>query len=102
MKRVIGIGAAALAAIVGIGACAAGPAAAQAKPGTAVSSDQVVRVPVAEARQRVQAGRALFVCAYDSDAKYASMKLERSISWSELQAKLPSLDKRQEIILYCG
>jgi hypothetical protein len=86
-------------------AAAQGVAAAQpnaAAPAEAVTPEQVARVPVAEARRRVQAGEALLVCAYAGDDKFAAMRLEGAISWNALQAKLPALDKRTEIILYCG
>lgn len=61
----------------------------------------VERVPVAEARARVQAGRALLVCAYE-DARCAELALEGSIPWSALQARLPGLPRDQEIILFCS
>ena len=104
MRQLIGLGV--VGSLAAAAACAPGSASAQAKPEAqvvaAVSPDAVARVPVAEARKRVQEGKALLVLAYDSDDRFAAMKLEGAISWKALQAKLPTLDKRQEIILYCG
>lgn len=60
------------------------------------------RIKVDEARRKVQAGEALFVCAYDSDEKYNAMKLEGAISLSELNSRLSSIPKEKEIIFYCA
>lgn len=62
----------------------------------------VERMGVQGARQRVQGGQALLVCAYDDDAKCRSMRLEGAITMSELRETLPSLPKGQEIVLYCA
>lgn len=98
MKEILGIGIAA-----GLGTIAAlAPGAAAAEPAAVVTPAEVARVPVAEARKRVQEGRALLVCAYEGDDKFAAMKLEGAISWSALQKRLPALDKKTEIILYCA
>ncbi len=61
-----------------------------------------VRISADEAYQRVKAGRALFVCAYDSDEKYAQYKLEGSIPFSTFKGMLAHLPKTQEIIFYCA
>jgi hypothetical protein len=63
---------------------------------------EVPRISAEEARQRVQSGGALLVCAYDDEAKCGSMRLEAAIMMSELRERLPSLPKDQEIILYCA
>jgi hypothetical protein len=62
----------------------------------------VPRIDVAEARRERQAGRGLLVCAYDDDAKCGRMKLDGSLTLSELRARLPSLPKSQELIFYCA
>lgn len=69
---------------------------------SAPAPEEVERVPVAEARRRVEAGEALLVCAYDSDERFAGMALDGAISWAELQRRLPALAPSQEIIFYCG
>jgi hypothetical protein len=69
--------------------------------GKAIGPEQVQRVSVEDARQAVEAGRALLVCAYD-DAKCASMRLEGSMTVRELEQRAASLPKDQEIIFYCA
>jgi len=98
MKKILGIG---MAAGLAAGAALA-PDDAAAQPAAAVAPADVERVSVAQARKRVQEGRALLVCAYEGDDKFAAMKLEGAISWSALQKRLPALDKKTEIIFYCG
>ena len=60
------------------------------------------RIPVAEARQKVGAGTALLVCAYDDDEKFKNNNLQGAISFNDFRAKLPSLTTEQEIIFYCA
>jgi hypothetical protein len=52
--------------------------------------------------EKLKAGTALLVCAYDSDEKFTTMRLEDAIPLSSFQSKLPSLPKDQEIIFYCA
>ena len=68
----------------------------------ATSPDTVPRIEVKEARDLVQAGKALLVCAYDSDEKFAKLHLDGAISLAELKAKLPTLDKAKPIVFYCA
>ena len=63
---------------------------------------EVKRVSPQEARERVQSGNALIVCAYDGDDLFKQMHLEGGISLSELKSRLPLLSKTQEIIFYCA
>ena len=63
---------------------------------------ETARIPPDEARQKVQHGEALLVCAYDDQEKCRNLHLEGSIDLQELQAKLPQLKKEQEIIFYCA
>jgi hypothetical protein len=62
----------------------------------------VERISAEEARQKVQRGQALLVCAYDDESKCGSIRLEGAITMSELRRQLPSLPKDKEIILYCA
>jgi len=62
----------------------------------------VPRISAAEARQRVQHGQALLVCGYDDDSKCRSMALEGAITLTDLQRRLGSLPKNQELIFYCA
>ncbi len=63
---------------------------------------EISRVSVQEARRQVAAGRALLVCAYPDEEKCNRMKLEGSITLSELQARLAALPKDQQLIFYCA
>lgn len=63
---------------------------------------EVARITPADARREVMAGRALFVCAYDSEELCARMQLEGSISLGQFRERLSALDKGQEIIFFCG
>ena len=55
-----------------------------------------------EARRKVLTGQALLVCAYEDDAKYQRTKLAGALSLHELEKKLASLTRDQEIIFYCA
>jgi len=61
-----------------------------------------VRISVEDARQKVRAGTALLVCAYDDDEKFSNNHLQGAISFNDFKAKLPSLSSQQEIIFYCA
>ena len=62
----------------------------------------VERISVEDARRRVDAKRALLVCAYEDEAKCRMINLEGSISLTSFQSRLASLPKSQEIIFYCA
>ena len=68
--------------------------------GTKGAAD-IERISVEDARARVQAGEALFVCSYGDD-KCKGKLLEGAMLRSEFENKLPSLTQGQEIIFYCG
>jgi hypothetical protein len=61
----------------------------------------VERVSPEEARQLVDEGKALLVCAYD-DESCKSKLLQGAILRSEFEKRLASLTKDQRIIFYCG
>ncbi len=50
--------------------------------------------------QKLKAGKALFVCAYEDDSKFEMMHLQEAISFNEFKSKLPSIPKDQEIVFY--
>ena len=60
------------------------------------------RISPREVRDKVQAGSALLVCAYDDEEKFRNNHLEGAISFSEFKSRLPSLTNTQEIIFYCA
>ena len=63
---------------------------------------EVERSSAEDARRKVQNGQAVLVCAYDDEAKCATMRLEGALMPRELRAMLPSLAKDREIIFYCA
>ncbi len=62
----------------------------------------IPRTPPEETRTRVQSGKALLVCGYDSDEKFRAMHLEGGISLAEFRTRAAKLPKDQEIIFYCA
>jgi rhodanese-related sulfurtransferase len=64
--------------------------------------EQIERITVEEARQKVQANQALLVCAYEDEAKCRMVNLDGSISLTSFQSKAGSLPKSQEIIFFCA
>ncbi len=63
---------------------------------------KAIRVTPQETFQKLRAGKALLVCAYDSDDQFKSLHLVGAISLSEFRTELSSLPKDQEIIFYCA
>ena len=61
-----------------------------------------IRISPQEARQKVTAGQALLVCAYDDTEKFKANHLEGALSFSELRSRLSGLAKNQEMIFYCA
>jgi hypothetical protein len=62
----------------------------------------VERIDVAPARQKVAAGQALLVCAYEDDAKCQKSRLEGSMPFARFEKLAPTLPKSQEVIFYCA
>lgn len=62
---------------------------------------EVKRTTPEEARQKVTSGKALLVCAYETEALCQRNHPEGGLSLTDFTARLPSLDKEQEIIFYC-
>lgn len=62
----------------------------------------VPRIEAEEARRKVQAGKALLICGYAEEAKCDRIRLEGSLTLSELESRLPSLPRDQELIFYCA
>ena len=63
---------------------------------------EVIRISPQEARQKVTAGQALLVCAYDDAEKFKTNHLEGALSFSEFRSRLPELANTQAIIFYCA
>ena len=62
----------------------------------------VQRISPREARQKVQQGEALLVCAYDSMEKFSQMSLEGAISLDAFRGRLAEFPRNREIIFYCA
>lgn len=60
------------------------------------------RIGPEETHEKLTAGTALLVCAYDSDEKFKTMPLEGAVSLSAFQSARPSLPKDKEVIFYCA
>jgi hypothetical protein len=58
------------------------------------------RISPAEVHEKLKAGKALLVCAYEDEAKFKTMQLQGAISLNEFKSKLPFLAKDQEIVFY--
>jgi rhodanese-related sulfurtransferase len=63
---------------------------------------KAIRITPEETFAKMRAGKALLVCAYDSEEQFRSMQLEGAISLPEFKAKLSALSKDQEIVFYCA
>ena len=62
----------------------------------------IVRVSPREAYEKVKAGQALLVCAYESDARFEKFHLEGAISFNDFKARFKDLPVMQEVIFYCN
>jgi rhodanese-related sulfurtransferase len=60
------------------------------------------RVDPGEALEKMKAGAALLVCAYDNEEKFQAVHLEGALSLSEFRSRLGALPRDQEIIFYCA
>jgi hypothetical protein len=58
------------------------------------------RITPEEVHQKLKAGKALLVCAYEDEVKFKKMHLQGAISFNEFKSKLSSLEKRREIVFY--
>lgn len=60
------------------------------------------RIKIEDARRKVQAGDASFVCAYDDEEKCKEMRLQGASTLGEFNSHLSGIPKDKEIIFYCG
>jgi len=58
------------------------------------------RITPEEVHQKLKAGTALLVCAYEDEAMFKRMRLQGAVSLNEFKSKLPSLAKDQEVVFY--
>ena len=59
------------------------------------------RIDPRKAREHIERGDALLICAYDDDEKCRDVALEGSEPYSRLEAKEDDLADDREIIFYC-
>jgi hypothetical protein len=62
----------------------------------------VERIGPEQAWGEVAAGRALLVCGYDDESKCGKLRLEAAITLHDLQRRLESVPRSQELIFYCA
>jgi hypothetical protein len=60
------------------------------------------RISAEQAHVDVESGRALLVCAYDSDEKYRANCLPDAMSLAGFRAQEDAIPKGKELIFYCG
>jgi hypothetical protein len=58
------------------------------------------RISAEEVRSKLQSGKALLVCAYESDAKFRDTALDGAISFSEFERRKASLPRDVELVFY--
>ena len=60
------------------------------------------RISPGEARQNLEEGCTILVCAYDDEKKFNQAHLKGAISLTEFKSGLASLSEDKEIIFYCA
>jgi hypothetical protein len=55
-----------------------------------------------QAREKVQAGQATLVCAYDHEEKCRKILLDGSITMKQLKASIDRRSKDEELVFYCA
>jgi len=64
-------------------------------------AEQIPRISPSEAHERVERNHALLVCAYEKK-KCVGTHLAGAITLEDLESRLPTLSRDQEIIFFCG
>ncbi len=60
------------------------------------------RISPKEVYEKLKAGAAILVCAYEDDEKFKALHLDGAISFNEFRSNLPSLSKNREMVFYCA
>lgn len=60
------------------------------------------RISAEDARERLESGKALLVCAYSDEETCKTMNLEGSIILKEFESRISSVPKDQDIVFYCA
>ncbi len=67
-----------------------------------MENKEVRRIEPGDARGKVISKEALLVCGYEGEEKFRTYRLEGAMPLEDFWAKLPSMNKNQEIIFYCA
>ena len=62
---------------------------------------EVQRVLPAETREKINSGEGLLVCAYSDPERCKQLPIQGALNLQELESRLTTLPKDQEIIFYC-
>lgn len=60
------------------------------------------RITPQQARERVQSGQALLICAYDDEEKFKALHLENALSLKQFREIQSGVPKEKELIFYCA
>ena len=60
------------------------------------------RISAERAHADLTSGKALLVCAYDSDDRFRECHLHEALSFADFRACAERLPKNQEIVFYCS
>lgn len=67
-----------------------------------VDNFTLTRVSAQQAKEKVEAGSGLLVCAYDDEDKFKRNHLSGEISLAEFKSTLTAIPKNHEIMFYCA
>ena len=63
---------------------------------------EVKRISPLQTSEKIASGKALLVCAYESDDKFKHYQLDGAVSFQAFKSLLPTLGPDKEIIFYCN
>jgi len=61
-----------------------------------------LRIPADQARRKIEAGRAILVCAYDDEEKCRKFMFEGALTLKQFEERLDSLPEDVDILFYCA
>jgi len=67
-----------------------------------MDTSTLIRISPQEAKEKVEAGTGVVVCAYDDEEKFKRNHLAGAISLAAFRSRLASIPTDQEIIFYCA
>lgn len=60
------------------------------------------KIDAQQAQNRLSAGDALLVCAYDDEQKCRSMQFGGALTLQEFERRKATIDRSSDILLYCA